>query len=165
MADSIDWSNSEPPNRYVLAYGTQHCLIEQDYDHSIYEECSYVSSRTLVKCKSVRKKEDLRANGGVCEMHKKFYDSIKERFLCEERRLMQDNGQGKPKYSRFINQDGLIRNAGVFTEKDVLMMRKALLEKKIEYLTLHGEMTVERARREPMICSVITEKVGGDPIL
>ncbi|VDO93789.1 unnamed protein product [Heligmosomoides polygyrus] len=246
MADSIDWSNSEPPNRYVLAYGTQHCLIEQDYDHSVYEECSYVSSRTLVKCKSVRKKEDLRANGGVCEMHKKFYDSIKERFLCEERRLMQDNGQGKPKYSRFINQDGLIsrtlvkcksvrkkedlranggvcemhkkfydsikerflceerrlmqdngqgkpkysrfinqdgliseeypwlmqsyrwesplprtvyddapdddpvaplRNAGVFTEKDILKMRKALLEKKIEYLTLHGEMMVERARR------------------
>ncbi|KAK5967967.1 zf-C3Hc3H domain-containing protein [Trichostrongylus colubriformis] len=181
MSDAIDWSSSEPPNRYVLAYGTQHCLIEQDYDHSIYGECEYIASRTLIKCKSVRKKADLKANGGICEMHTRFHDSIRNRFLCEERRLMQDNGQSKPKYSPFLNQEGLLceefpwlmpsyrwesplprtiyddapdddpvaplRHAGVYTEKDILKMRKALAEKKVEYLKLHGEMMVERARR------------------
>ncbi|KAE9413095.1 hypothetical protein Angca_007864, partial [Angiostrongylus cantonensis] len=58
---------SEPPNRYVLAFGTSHCLVEQDYDRSIYGECEYIGSRTLIKCKAVRKKADLKANGGICE--------------------------------------------------------------------------------------------------
>ncbi|KAK6054225.1 hypothetical protein COOONC_08270 [Cooperia oncophora] len=181
MSEAIDWSTSEPPNRYVLAYGTQHCLIEQDYDHSIYGECEYIASRTLIKCKSVRKKADLKANGGICEMHTRFHDSIRNRFLCEERRLMQDSGQSKPKYSPFLNHDGLIceefpwlmpshrwesplprtiyddapdddpvaplRHAGIYTDRDILKMRKALTERKIECLKLHGEMMLERARR------------------
>ncbi|VDL74280.1 unnamed protein product [Nippostrongylus brasiliensis] len=181
MTGAIDWANSEPPNRYVLAYGTQHCLIEQDYDHTIYEECAYVSSRTLVKCKNVRKKSDLKANGGICEAHKKFQDFLREKFLCEERRLMQENGQSKPKYSRFINQDGLVSeeyawlmpshrwespltrpvyddapdddpvapliNAEVYTEKDLIKMRRALLDRKMHYLKLSKEMLLERTRR------------------
>ncbi|RCN28574.1 hypothetical protein ANCCAN_25680 [Ancylostoma caninum] len=182
MGDVINWAASEPPNRYVLAFGTNHCLVEQDYDHNIYEECSYVASRTLIKCRAVRKKSDLKENGGICEMHKRFQESIRNRFGCEGRRLMQDSGQGKPKYTPLLNQDGIIceeypwlipshrwesplirsvfdespdddtiaplRNAGVFTDKDVLRMRKALLEKRIEFLKLHGEMTTERAWRQ-----------------
>ncbi|XGW17923.1 hypothetical protein V3C99_002489 [Haemonchus contortus] len=181
MSDVIDWSNSEPPNRYVLAYGTQHCLIEQDYDHTIYGECEYIASRTLIKCKSVRKKADLKANGGICEMHTRFHEAIRDRFLCEERRLAQDSGPGKQKYAPFTNQDGFIcdefpwlmpshrwesplprtiydyapdddpvaplRHAGVYTDRDILKMRRALTEKKIKYLQLHGEMMMERARR------------------
>ncbi|EYC02337.1 hypothetical protein Y032_0100g3238 [Ancylostoma ceylanicum] len=182
MGEVIDWAASEPPNRYVLAFGTNHCLVEQDYDHNIYEECSYVASRTLIKCRAVRKKSDLKENGGICELHKRFQDSIRNRFGCEGRRLMQDSGQGKPKYTPLLNQDGIIceeypwlipshrwesplirsvfdespdddtiaplRNAGVFTDKDILRMRKALLEKRIEFLKLHGEMTTERAWRQ-----------------
>ncbi|VDM58215.1 unnamed protein product [Angiostrongylus costaricensis] len=181
MGDVIDWGASEPPNRYVLAFGTSHCLVEQDYDRSIYGECEYIGSRTLIKCKAVRKKADLKANGGICEMHKSFHDSIRNRFLCEDRRLMQENGQGKLKYSPFLNQDGLICeehpwlmpsyrwesplnrsifdhapdddslaplwNARVYTERDLLRLRKILSEKRVEYLRLHAEMIVERARR------------------
>ncbi|KAJ1370099.1 hypothetical protein KIN20_031752 [Parelaphostrongylus tenuis] len=38
-------------------------------------------------------------------------------------------------------------NAGVYTEKDLLRIRKILAEKKVQYLGLHAEMIVERARR------------------
>ncbi|KJH46803.1 hypothetical protein DICVIV_07129 [Dictyocaulus viviparus] len=182
MGDVIDWAASEPPNRYVLAFGTSHCLVEQDYDHSVYGECAYIGSRTLIKCKAVRKKTDLKANGGICEMHKLFHDSIRNRFCCEDRRMMQDTGQGKPKYSPFLNHDGLICeeyywlmpshrwesplsrstfdyapdddmlaplwNAGVYTDKDLLRLRKILSEKRVEYLKLHAEMIMERVRRK-----------------
>ncbi|VDM72150.1 unnamed protein product [Strongylus vulgaris] len=182
MGEPINWAASEPPNRYVLAFGTNHCLVEQDYDHDIYEECSYIGSRTLIKCKAVRKKTDLKENGGICELHKPFHESIKSRLSCEDRRLMQDPGQGKPKYNPVLNQDGVIcdeypwlipshkwesplirtvfddapdddaiaplRNAGVFTDKDILRMRKALLERRIALLKLHAEMMTERAWRQ-----------------
>lgn len=39
------------------------------------------------------------------------------------------------------------RHAGVYTDRDILKMRRALTEKKIKYLQLHGEMMMERARR------------------
>ncbi|WKX99751.1 hypothetical protein Q1695_014542 [Nippostrongylus brasiliensis] len=167
-----------PPSR---AFELPLCSCRQDYDHTIYEECAYVSSRTLVKCKNVRKKSDLKANGGICEAHKKFQDFLREKFLCEERRLMQENGQSKPKYSRFINQDGLVSeeyawlmpshrwespltrpvyddapdddpvapliNAEIYTEKDLIKMRRALLDRKMHYLKLSKEMLLERTRR------------------
>lgn len=41
-----------------------------------------------------------------------------------------------------------LRNAGVFTDKDILRMRKALLEKRIDFLKLYSEMTTERAWRQ-----------------
>ncbi|ETN76322.1 hypothetical protein NECAME_03485 [Necator americanus] len=182
MGEVIDWDTSEPPSRYVLAFGTNHCLVEQDYDHDIYEECGYIGSRTLIKCKAVRKKSDLKENGGVCELHKRFHESIRNRFGCEERRLAQDSGQVKPKYTPVLNQDGVIcdefpwlmpshrwesplirsvfddapdddaiaplRNAGVYTDKDIVRIRKALLEKRIDSLKLHAEMVTERARRQ-----------------
>ncbi|CAI4228936.1 unnamed protein product [Auanema sp. JU1783] len=170
---------SRPPDQYLPASGTLACLLPNEYDRNIYSECAYIGNRTLIKCRQVRRKEQLALNGGQCELHTKLANNLKRRYTKEKARLSLEGT--KKKYRKVIQSEELVSDedefllpcshwtvpkqdsvyffsheddldiplmqAGVYTDKEVLQVRMALLNKEIKHLEHYREMTAENIRR------------------
>uniref|UniRef100_A0A1I7XTE5 Zf-C3Hc3H domain-containing protein n=1 Tax=Heterorhabditis bacteriophora TaxID=37862 RepID=A0A1I7XTE5_HETBA len=105
---SSDVSVLRPPDQYIPAVGTSFCLVANEFDRNVYGECCYVGSRTLVKCRQIRRKDNLIKNGNQCEQHLDFRNSLKRRYTKEQMRLRLEGGHKKRKYKPLIRDENFV---------------------------------------------------------
>ncbi|EFP11908.1 hypothetical protein CRE_29326 [Caenorhabditis remanei] len=108
---------TRPPAQYVVAPGTQFRFVANEYDKNKYGQCNYASYRTLVRCKQIRSKEELKKTGGRCEEHIKFAKTLENNHKKE---VLRCHAESDSKMQRRRFDPWIVSNEHISDEDDYL---------------------------------------------